>query len=76
MDGRDILLGDKDGLALYSHPISGGQSPDFWPGPMDWDKPCPEPDDISQGLVTWAEGAKAESPNKGRKCQVRLWALH
>lgn len=38
---------------------------------MDWGKPCPEPEDISQGLVTWAERAKAESSNKGQE-NVRL----
>lgn len=30
-------------------------------------EPHPEPEDISQGLVTWAERVKAESPNKGQE---------
>lgn len=61
----------KTGLPYTPAPSQKGTAQTVGPALWIGVEPCPESEDINQALVTWAERAKAEGPNKGQE-NVRL----
>jgi hypothetical protein len=66
-----FYLGMKTGLSYTPTPSQKGTAQTVGPALWIGVEPCPEPEDINQALVTWAERAKAESSDKMQE-NVRL----